>query len=95
MISCCLNTCCFTCLQDEARVNQRFKDALSNGIDIDLSPLDLSDIILHLKQNGLAIVLTDAHQLDCITCTSTFNSIGSFVRGMFKAKLPFSGMEIS
>lgn len=79
--------------QDEARVNMRFQQASSKGICIESTFFEFDDLLVHLEQNGLAIVLTDANFLDCQTCKSFVRGLGCFVRTIFQTKLPFSGME--
>lgn len=83
---------CFSLfLQDEERVNQRFKNAEKNGIVIQASTVDLEELFLHLQNNGVAIVLTDANLLDCQDCKSAVSELGNKIKLFFIPSPPYSG----
>ncbi|KAI9559665.1 protein C22orf13 [Daphnia sinensis] len=80
--------------KDEARVNQRFAAAASKGISIETGSLEITDLIHHIKQNGVAIALIDVNQLECVSCKSLVKELGNFMRTLLKPQLPFSGHYI-
>nr|CAH7748977.1 unnamed protein product [Callosobruchus chinensis] len=64
-------------LQDENRINARFKKAKGSGILIQKASLTINDILSHLV-NGPIIILTNAKILSCDVCK--FNKISAELR---------------
>jgi len=54
--------------KDTQRVTDRFESANSRGIKVSKTSTDTADIITHLANHGLVIVLTDANLLKCESC---------------------------
>ena len=54
--------------QDTNRVNQRFQNAVSQGVHIEEKRISTSDIIHHIATRGVCIVLTNCHFLSCESC---------------------------
>lgn len=54
--------------KDEERVNQRFKNAETNGIIIDKKTITFNEIIKHLSIEGPIILLTNSTLLNCDIC---------------------------
>lgn len=77
--------------QDEARVNQRFCNAEKNGIAVQSRTVDLEELLQHINNNGLGIVLTDANMLDCQHCKSTASELGHKIKQFFMFTSPYSG----
>ena len=79
--------------KDEERINQRFQEASSKGIVIETGSLEINDLLLHIKQNGVAIALIDVNQLECVSCKSLVSNFGNFVRTLFNSQLSFNGKQ--
>ncbi|XP_025092688.1 protein GUCD1-like isoform X2 [Pomacea canaliculata] len=56
--------------KDEERINRMFKDAEKEGVCVEKRSVSLDEIIHHLSQNNIAIVLTDWCYLECLWCHS-------------------------
>ncbi|XP_047500233.1 protein GUCD1-like [Penaeus chinensis] len=54
--------------KDAQRVLDRFRDASRNGVVVEQGSSTMSDILVHLQQDGPVIVLTNAHLLICNRC---------------------------
>ena len=54
--------------QDTNRVNQRFQNAQSQGVQIEEKRISTCDIINHISTRGVCIVLTNCHLLSCEAC---------------------------
>lgn len=55
-------------LQDQQRVNDKFRGASAHGIFVEEWVCCLNDILEHVAQKGPAIVLADSTLLHCLTC---------------------------
>jgi len=56
--------------KDSGRVNSRFENADSNGMDITETTVTLQEILEHLDKSGPVIALTNANLLTCTRCSN-------------------------
>jgi len=56
--------------KDSGRVNSRFENAESKGMDVVETTVTLHDILEHLDSKGPVIVLTNANLLTCTRCSN-------------------------
>lgn len=54
--------------KDEQRVNKLFQDAASHGVVVEKRSVAMEEVISHVSDGGLAIVLSDWRYLECIWC---------------------------
>lgn len=55
-------------LQDEERVTERFKNAVANGVNVKKGSMNTKDLLVHLRNHGPVILLTNASYLHCDRC---------------------------
>ena len=87
-----LNAQCL--VKDEARVKNRFETADSNGVAVQIGSLALQDLLLHLQDEGPAIVLIDSSILQCETCVSICSTLTNALKQIVNIKLPYRGHYI-
>lgn len=56
--------------KDEARVNNRFREAAEKGLIIRKTVIRLDEMLNHLAHNGPIILLTNSELLSCDICKS-------------------------
>lgn len=54
--------------KDEERINHLFGDAASNGVSVEKRSVALEELMEHLSQGRVAIILVDWNQMDCLWC---------------------------
>ncbi|XP_055535335.1 protein GUCD1 isoform X2 [Wyeomyia smithii] len=78
--------------KDQTRVNQKFQNAESDGIPIEIRSVDYEYLIMHLANHGNIILLTNASLLYCDLCKA--NKLTMDLRSCFGLKSAYMGHYI-
>ncbi|XP_053688115.1 protein GUCD1 [Sabethes cyaneus] len=78
--------------KDEARVNQKFQDAVLSDIPIEITSVDYRYLMAHLANHGNIIILTNASLLYCDLCKT--NKLSMELRSCLGLKPAYMGHYI-